>query len=297
MASRVLFSWVAPLVSRGYRRKLQLDELFELWPEDRAEALAAADAAFCAAFASPPTLLARLLHATRRHLLQASCCRLLYCAAQLASPMLLRRLVMSVALEKPVGDGLLFGACVSPRCVRLAQLVGRANVARYAAFLLAGVTVIGAIAEQSHQHLALRAGRRGRSLATTLAFRHCMSLSTAALAGRDPGDVANLLSSDANRVMLFGPMVAQLWSGPVLIAVSTWLLVWILGVPALAGVGMLLALLPMLTLLANTQRRLRASHLPASDARVRLVGEAARGMRGLKFAGWCVFRAQRPAPC
>ena len=123
-----------------------------------------------------------------------------------------------------------------------------------------------------------------------------MSLSTAALAGRDPGDVANLLSSDANRVMLFGPMVAQLWSGPVLIAVSTWLLVWILGVPALAGVGMLLALLPMLTLLANTQRRLRASHLPASDARVRLVGEAARGMRGLKFAGWCVSCALRPAP-
>ena len=115
MASRVLFSWVAPLVSRGYRRKLQLDELFELRPEDRAEALAAADAAFCATFASPPTLLARLLHATRRHLLQASCCRLLYCAAQLASPMLLRRLVMSVALEKPVGDGLLFGACISPR--------------------------------------------------------------------------------------------------------------------------------------------------------------------------------------
>ena len=158
--------------------------------------------------------------------------------------------------------------------------------ARCAAFLLAGVTVIGAVAEQSHQHLALRAGRRGRSLATTLAFRHCMSLSVAALAGRDPGDVANLLSSDANRVMLFGPMVAQLWSGPVLIAVSTWLLVWILGEPALAGVGMLLALLPMLTLLANTQRRLRAAHMPASDARVRLVGEAARGMRGLKFAGW-----------
>ena len=102
LASRVLFSWVSPLVSRGYSRKLQLDELFELWPEDRAEALAAADADFCARSPCAPSLRSRLLHATRRQLLQASFCRLLYCAAQLASPMLLRHLVMSVALEESV---------------------------------------------------------------------------------------------------------------------------------------------------------------------------------------------------
>jgi ABC-type multidrug transport system fused ATPase/permease subunit len=263
LVSRALFTWVSPLVSRGYRRKLQPSELFELWPEDRADALADADAAFCAASApAVPTLHARLRHATRRHLLQASCCRLFYSASQLAAPMLLRRLVRSVALQQPVGDGLLW------------------------AFLLAGTTVSGAVCEQAHQNLALRAGRRGRSLATTLVFRHCMTLSTAGLSARDPGDVANLLSSDANRLLLFTPMVAQLWSGPAQIAVSTWLLVDILGVRALAGVGMLLALLPVLTLLANKQRRLRAAHLPAADARVRLVGEAARGMRGLKFAGW-----------
>ena len=116
LASRVLFSWVSPLVARGHRLKLQLDELFELWPEDRAEALAAADAAFCARSASTPTLHARLLHATRRHLLQASCCRLLYCAAQLASPMLLRHLVMSVALEESVGLGIQWGACAPLAC-------------------------------------------------------------------------------------------------------------------------------------------------------------------------------------
>ena len=33
LASRVLFSWVSPLVARGHRRKLQLDELFELTAE------------------------------------------------------------------------------------------------------------------------------------------------------------------------------------------------------------------------------------------------------------------------
>ena len=260
--SRVFFTWVSPLVARGYGRKLEADELFELWPQDRAEALASADAAFCARFTEPPSLQRRLLHATRRQLLQGSCCRLVYSASQLAAPMLLRLLVFSVALGRGVSDGLCW------------------------AFLLAIVNVTGAVAEQAHQNLALRAGRRGRSLSTTLVFRHCMTLSTAGLAGRDPGDVANLLSSDANRLLLFAPMVAQLWSAPAQIAVGTWLLVWVLGPPALAGVGMLLALLPLLTLLANKQRSLRAKHLPASDRRVRLVGEAARGMRGLKFAGW-----------
>jgi ABC-type multidrug transport system fused ATPase/permease subunit len=260
--SRALFVWVGALIARGSSSKLRLEDLFELWPEDRADALTAADAAFCAGCAAAPTLQARLVHAMRRHMMLASLCRALYVGGQCAFPMLLRRLVAAVALQEPVGN------CVLWACV------------------LACVSTTGAVAEQQHQHLAMRAGRRGRSLAVALVFRQCVSLSTAALSHRDPGDIANLLSNDAQRLLVYAPLVAQLWSSPVQIAISTYLLIRILGVRALAGVGMLLAMMPLLTALANLQRRLRAAHMTAGDARVRLCGEAARGMRGLKFANW-----------
>jgi ABC-type multidrug transport system fused ATPase/permease subunit len=264
-ASRLCFAWVAPLIERGYARRLSPDELPALWPEDCCAALVAADAAYCRR--SPPgrplLLRARLLHASRRHLLLASAARAIYTASQLSFPMLLRRLVASVSLQQPLSSGLLW------------------------AFLLAGVCVVGAVAEQAHQNVSMRAGRRARSLAIALVNRHCLSLSTAAMAGQDPGAVANLLSNDAQRLAIFAPSVAQLWASPVQVAISTWLIVEILGPRALAGVGTLvLVLLPLLTCLGGLQRRLRAAHLPFSDARVRLCGEAARGMRGLKFAGW-----------
>jgi ATP-binding cassette subfamily C (CFTR/MRP) protein 1 len=263
--SRLFFSWVAPLIERGYARRLSPEELPPLWPEDCCAALVAADAAYCRS--CPPgcevRLRARLLHAARRHLLLASAARAVYVASQLSFPMLLRLLVASVALQQPLSSGLLW------------------------AFLLAGVCVVGAVAEQAHQNVSMRAGRRARSLAIALVNRHCLSLSTAAMAGQDPGVVANLLSNDAQRLALFAPSVAQLWASPAQVAISTWLIVQILGPPALAGVGALvLVLLPLLTCLGGLQRRLRAAHLPFSDTRVRLCGEAARGMRGLKFAGW-----------
>ena len=74
--------------------------------------------------------------------------------------------------------------------------------------------------------------------------------------------------------------------------VAIWLLIRILGTPALAGVALLLLMMPILGKLGDYQRVLRGAHLKHIDARVRLCGEAARGMRGLKFAGW---RAPAPA--
>jgi len=247
LLSRAFFTYVSPLIAHGAsKNKLNLADLLPNWPQDEAAQLVAADAAFCS---SQPgkraSLRARLVHATRRQLCQAFCCRAVYAAAQLAFPMLLQLLVRGVASND---HGALLWA-----------------------FLLTLVNFVGAVAEQQQQALAFRAGVRARSLCVALLTRKCLSLSRAALSGRDPGDVANLLANDAQRLFVFAPQVAQLWSAPLQVAVSSWLLVRLLGVGALAGVGALLALVPLLTSLARRQCSLRQQHLPLSDLRVRLV--------------------------
>lgn len=66
------------------------------------------------------------------------------------------------------------------------------------------------------------------------------------------------------------------------VVLATWLLVEVLGPPALAGVAVLFAMVPILTYLSKQQADARRHHLKFTDERVRLCGEAARGMRGLK---------------
>lgn len=262
LLSRVFFMHVAPLISWASKsNRVELAHLPELWPQDRAAELVAADEAYCASFPVRPRLRDRLLRASARQLLQASACRAIYCAAQLAFPMLLQRVVRAVA-TKDTSSAVLFSC------------------------LLALASFTGALAEQQHQARAFRAGLRAKSLVVALVTRHCLAHSASALQGRDPGDISNMLANDAQRFFVYAPNCAQLWSAPAQVTVAAWLLVRLLGPGALAGIGALLFIVPLLTALARRLRTLRSAHLSFSDARVRLTAEAARGMRGLKFLGF-----------
>ena len=90
----------------------------------------------------------------------ASIFRAVYCAQQLASPMVLQLLVASIALEQAGGY-------------------------RWAV-TLAVLQLVGAVCEQLHQDQAWRMGRRARALCTALLYRKASALSTAAMAGVPP---------------------------------------------------------------------------------------------------------------
>ena len=89
------------------------------------------------------------------------------------------------------------------------------------AITLAVLQFAGALSEQQHQAQAWRMGRRARALCTALLYRKAAGLSSAAIAGRDAGDIANLVSNDADRLYLFSSQATTLWSSPAQMAGAT----------------------------------------------------------------------------
>ncbi|EOD24477.1 hypothetical protein EMIHUDRAFT_50939, partial [Emiliania huxleyi CCMP1516] len=94
------------------------------------------------------------------------------------------------------------------------------------------------------------------------------------------------LSNDAQKLLDALPLIHLLWACPLMILVAALLLVDLAGVAALAGIGLLLTMIPLNLLLVRRLKAARAAHLPHSDARVARCLELVKGVRALKFHGW-----------
>ena len=228
LCRRLLFLWVTPAVRRGWRVPLSQD-----------------DASACAGWATRSTeaLLAwydeqdaslsyrrRLWLLVRWRLVGSGVMYAIFVASQLAQPLLLQRIVRAVAAHEQ-GEGMW-----------LAVLVGLNGVA-------------GSLAKEQQLFATFCLGAELRSLSVALVYRTALSLRAASA----PPSTANLLSNDAQKLLDALPLIHLLWACPLMILVAALLLVDLAGVAALAGIGLLLTMIPLNLLLV---RRLKAARAP-----------------------------------
>lgn len=75
------------------------------------------------------------------------------------------------------------------------------------------------------------------------------------------GEMVNLMAVDAQKVMQLVQSFNQIWSAPFEICVAIYFLYVTMGVATLAGVGVLLLLVPLNLLLARLVRNIQVKHL------------------------------------
>lgn len=75
-----------------------------------------------------------------------------------------------------------------------------------------------------------------------------------------PGEMVNLMAVDAQKVMQLVQSFNQIWSAPFEICVAIYFLYVTMGVATLAGVGVLLLLVPLNLLLARLVRNIQVNH-------------------------------------
>eukprot|EP00123_Amoebidium_parasiticum_P018050 comp24080_c0_seq1/m.43365 comp24080_c0_seq1/g.43365 ORF comp24080_c0_seq1/g.43365 comp24080_c0_seq1/m.43365 type:complete len:1444 (-) comp24080_c0_seq1:309-4640(-) len=257
--SFALFNWVSPLIAFGNKKLIDLHELWLLPPEEESAHLCQL---FMEAYkANPNKSVPWTLFATVKWtVIRSAFFMLLYTICQLSNPLLLRALVVEVSAQS--FDGL------------------------YYALLLGLVGLVGAFSNQHHLHLALRSGQRMRALVMAVVYHHTLQLNVAARNGVTHGEVVNYLSNDSQKFYDLMPLLNLLWAAPLQIVVATYFLLNYLGVPALAGIAMLVALIPFSMMMANIQRKLRRKHMPLTDSRVQLLSEMLHGMKVLKYFCW-----------
>ncbi|VDM30981.1 unnamed protein product [Hydatigera taeniaeformis] len=125
-----------------------------------------------------------------------------------------------------------------------------------------------------------------RTVIISAVYRKSLRLSAAARCGSTTGEITNLMSIDAQRFFMLMLNIHVLWSAPLQVTVAVYLLWQELGPSVLAGVTLLLIMIPINIMVAKKSKALQEKQLKTTDKRIKLISEILNGIRVLKLYAW-----------
>ena len=111
-------------------------------------------------------------------------------------------------------------------------------------------------------------GLRIRTALIAAIYRKALRMSNAARKESTVGEIVNLMSVDAQRFMDLTAYINMIWSAPLQIVLALYFLWDILGPAVLAGLAVLLILIPINVLITNRVKTLQIRQMKHKDERV-----------------------------
>ncbi|MEE6470889.1 hypothetical protein FKM82_009105 [Ascaphus truei] len=132
----------------------------------------------------------------------------------------------------------------------------------------------------------LRVGMKLRVAMCHMIYKKALRLSNTAMEKTTTGQIVNLLSNDVNKFDQVTIFLHFIWAGP-LQAIVVTVLLWIeIGPSCLAGMAVLIILMPLQTGLGKVFTSLRGKVATITDSRIRIMNEVISGMRIIKMYAW-----------
>lgn len=129
-------------------------------------------------------------------------------------------------------------------------------------------------------------GLRIRTALISAIYRKALIISNSARKGTTVGEIVNLMAVDAQRFMDLTTYINMLWSAPLQIALALFFLWQILGPSVLAGLAVMIILIPVNGVIANKIKTLQIKQMKNKDERVKLMNEVLSGIKVLKLYAW-----------
>ncbi|KAK8748985.1 hypothetical protein OTU49_015624, partial [Cherax quadricarinatus] len=130
------------------------------------------------------------------------------------------------------------------------------------------------------------AGLQIRTGVISAVYRKALRISNSARKESTVGEIVNLMAVDAQRFMDLTTYINMLWSAPLQIALALYFLWQILGPSVLAGLAVMIVLIPVNGVIANKTKQLQLSQMKNKDHRVKLMNEILNGIKVLKLYAW-----------
>eukprot|EP00898_Chlorokybus_atmophyticus_P000774 jgi/Chlat1/1698/Chrsp127S01927 len=264
--SQVLFSWMTPIMKRGFKAPLRDVDIPELEKPDQARTLSER---FDKCWEQEhnkerPSLIRALWHCWGAQFMLGGAYKVFNDAAQFVGPVVLKLLLQAVQNGEPHWKGYSFAAAIF-----LGQMVG-------------------ALAENQYFQIVMRVGFQVRSALVSAIFRKTLHLSHAGRDGVTSGKVTNLITSDAESLQMLMQNLHQLWSAPLRIIISMVLLYNELGIASILSLGIIVLMIPVqaCAIVIRTVSKLVRSTLMRTDERVKLMNEILNAMDIVKFFAW-----------
>ncbi|NXK09570.1 MRP1 protein, partial [Herpetotheres cachinnans] len=119
-----------------------------------------------------------------------------------------------------------------------------------------------------------------------LIYKKALTLANSSRQNYTTGEIVNLMSADAQQLMELTVNINLLWSAPFQIIMAVVFLWKELGPSVLAGVALLLLVIPINAHIAAKVKTLKKSQMRYSDQRVKLLSEILHGIKILKLYAW-----------
>ena len=98
------------------------------------------------------------------------------------------------------------------------------------------------------------------------------------------GEIINLMSVDAQRIMDLCTYFHMIWSAPLQIVVSLIFLWFTLGPSIFVGFAVMLVMIPVNAVIAAKSRQYQVALMQRKDSRIKIVNEVLNGIKVSEFA-------------
>ncbi|XP_069171929.1 multidrug resistance-associated protein 1 isoform X6 [Procambarus clarkii] len=295
--SRITFSWMDPLIWKGYRKPLVQGDTWDLsrenasrstikkwdknWKKTLKSTFKKQDVQSWAAYTNNVVHVGVANDGTRRK----KPVSILPTMARTFGPTF-----FFGAILKVIYDVLQF---VSPQILSLLINFTENNDASqpqwrgyfYAILMLVFAQIQSFVLGQYFMKMFL-AGLRIRTGVISAVYRKALRISNSAKKESTVGEIVNLMAVDAQRFMDLTTYINLLWSAPLQIALALFFLWQILGPSVLAGLAVMIVLIPVNGVIANKTKQLQMSQMKNKDQRVKLMNEILNGIKVLKLYAW-----------
>ncbi|XP_055375696.1 multidrug resistance-associated protein 1 isoform X7 [Condylostylus longicornis] len=135
-------------------------------------------------------------------------------------------------------------------------------------------------------HRMFIVGLRIRTALINAIYRKALVISNSAKKESTVGEIVNLMAVDAQRFMDLTTYLNMIWSAPLQIGAALYFLYDILGPSVFAGLAVMIILIPINGVIANKIKDLQIRQMKNKDDRVKLMNEVLSGIKVLKLYAW-----------
>ncbi|XP_015781053.1 multidrug resistance-associated protein 1-like [Tetranychus urticae] len=265
---RLFFTWFDSMVIRGYRKTLQQSDIWNLSGENTSLATENKITAVEAKLnrdgqkKNQVNILKILLKSFWPTLLLGAVCKLFSSLLVFASPQLLDALLSFVVSDQPVWKGYI---------IAIAMFVS---------------SLTQSILDSQSEFWTQTTSIRLRSALAATIYKKTIKLSNLGKRDYTTGEIVNIMAVDAQRVIDYTNVVNVLWSAPLQLGVTIYLLWRQLGVSAIIGISVVLLVIPLNGFITAQYRKCQIALMKEKDSRSKIISEVLSGMKVLKLYAW-----------
>ncbi|XP_025736505.1 ATP-binding cassette sub-family C member 2 isoform X1 [Callorhinus ursinus] len=148
------------------------------------------------------------------------------------------------------------------------------------------VALIQSLCLQCYFQICFKLGATVRTTIMASIYKKTLTLSNQARKQYTIGETVNLMSVDAQKLMDVTSYFHLLWSNVLQITLSIYFLWAELGPSILAGVGVMVLLIPVNGILVAKSKAVQVKNMKNKDKRLKIMNEILNGMKILKYFAW-----------